>query len=626
MVLKKYFYTIIVSCILLLTFFVYKPGLFGGFMFDDFVNLVNINFFAQSEGIDAFVRYIISYESIPLKRPISTLSFLLNATHWPANAFSFKFLNLIIHLLNGLLLYFVSKKILNLLDVAKNKIKLAAALNMTIWILHPFFVSTTLYVVQRMAMLPVTFILIGIYVYLLARESQLHENKNGLKYLFLSIYICTGLAVLSKENGIVLPFLLYILEVIVISKSQIPSLIKKYQILLILPIVLILLALILKIPSFIEGYSQREFSLGERLLTQPRMLVTYIYHLFIPQYFTEGIFVDGIVTSTSLFKPIATLFSILLLVSTIVFAFYYRNKYVVISFSILFFLISHVMESTFIPLEMYFEHRNYLPALFIFLPFSIFLANHFIKYKINFILMLILILYLANTTYLRSQLWSNNDTMVVQSVERFPQSVRLIDQYVTFQYSQGNTNDAIETLEISLLKHKDILLRLNLINLKCSINQTNQIDFDNVINYIHKVKITSEDISSIAGILRILIKGECVKNNYEVALNLIDAFKANRGYQNKKVSIVVDFHEAYIYLSLKEHDKALKLFEDYFINYLTFDDTIYVIGIFIENKQYKKAYKLLILLEKQYLTRNNFLYKKDYSKDIKLLKIKIEKK
>jgi len=625
-VLKKYFYTIIVSCILLLTFFVYKPGLFGGFMFDDFVNLVNINFFAQSEGIDAFVRYIISYESIPLKRPISTLSFLLNATHWPANAFSFKFLNLIIHLLNGLLLYFVSKKILNLLDVAKNKIKLAAALNMTIWILHPFFVSTTLYVVQRMAMLPVTFILIGIYVYLLARESQLHENKNGLKYLFLSIYICTGLAVLSKENGIVLPFLLYILEVIVISKSQIPSLIKKYQILLILPIVLILLALILKIPSFIEGYSQREFSLGERLLTQPRMLVTYIYHLFIPQYFTEGIFVDGIVTSTSLFKPIATLFSILLLVSTIVFAFYYRNKYVVISFSILFFLISHVMESTFIPLEMYFEHRNYLPALFIFLPFSIFLANHFIKYKINFILMLILILYLANTTYLRSQLWSNNDTMVVQSVERFPQSVRLIDQYVTFQYSQGNTNDAIETLEISLLKHKDILLRLNLINLKCSINQTNQIDFDNVINYIHKVKITSEDISSIAGILRILIKGECVKNNYEVALNLIDAFKANRGYQNKKVSIVVDFHEAYIYLSLKEHDKALKLFEDYFINYLTFDDTIYVIGIFIENKQYKKAYKLLILLEKQYLTRNNFLYKKDYSKDIKLLKIKIEKK
>jgi len=67
-------------------------------------------------------------------------------------------------------LFVVSNKILLLLKINCNEAKIMAIVNMTIWLLHPFFVSTTLYVIQRMAMLPATFILLGFYIYLTGRE------------------------------------------------------------------------------------------------------------------------------------------------------------------------------------------------------------------------------------------------------------------------------------------------------------------------------------------------------------------------------------------------------------------------------------------------------------------------
>ena len=158
-------YYILVICTVSLTIFSYFPGLLGGYLFDDLRNLRNIEIYSNFEGIDALIRYILSYDAGPLKRPLSTLSFLLNTTTLTVNAFSFKVFNLFIHLINGVLLYLVTYKIIALNTNKETFARNVALSTMAFWLLHPYFVSTTLYVIQRMAMLPTSFVLLGLYFF-----------------------------------------------------------------------------------------------------------------------------------------------------------------------------------------------------------------------------------------------------------------------------------------------------------------------------------------------------------------------------------------------------------------------------------------------------------------------------
>ena len=45
-------------------------------------------------------------------------------------------------------------------------------------------------------------------------------------------------------------------------------------------------------------------------------------------------------------------------------------RYLVTALALLFFFLNHIIESTVLPLELIFEHRNYLPAMFLFLPIA----------------------------------------------------------------------------------------------------------------------------------------------------------------------------------------------------------------------------------------------------------------
>ncbi|MEZ5497755.1 MAG: hypothetical protein R3F25_13200 [Gammaproteobacteria bacterium] len=81
-----------------------------------------------------------------------------------------------------------------------------ALITMAFWLLHPYFVSTTLYVIQRMAMLPTSFVLLGLFFYLKGRDEKYKNSKKSYFYIFRAICLYF-LATLSKENGIILPFL-----------------------------------------------------------------------------------------------------------------------------------------------------------------------------------------------------------------------------------------------------------------------------------------------------------------------------------------------------------------------------------------------------------------------------------
>jgi len=73
--------------------------------------------------------------------------------------------------------------------------------------------------------------------------------------------------------------------------------------------------------------------------------------------------------------PWTTLPAMLLIVVLMAYACISARKRPLISFSILFFFLNHFIEGSFLALEIVYEHRNYLPSLFFFLPMALIVVS-----------------------------------------------------------------------------------------------------------------------------------------------------------------------------------------------------------------------------------------------------------
>ena len=609
--------------VIVITIVTYSKGLMGGYLLDDLPNLKNINVFSRFEGLDAFIRYVLSYESGTLKRPISTLSFLLNSTTISVNAFNFKVTNLIIHLLNGLLLYLVTHKLLSIQNFNTKNIQFIAIANMALWLLHPFFVSTTLYVVQRMAMLPVTFVLIGLHFYLKARTLPLVKHKLATFYFFIAIYLATLFAVLSKENGIILPFLILILESFIIKDYLSHQLSKLQKTIIVFPAIIIVIAFLLKIPDFMQDFEYRNFSMFERIITESRVLMSYLGHLVYPRFDSFGIFTDGFVISSSLFAPITTLISIFTIIAILYISFHFRKKHPFIGFAIFFYFVGHIIESTFIPLEIYFEHRNYLPALFLFLPIPLYLTKYLNTYNLHILIFIAISLFFAQITYKKSVLWGDTTKLMLRSADKNPQSVRAIESKVVYHYQNRNTQKAIDLLEKAIKNHPHTSLRLNLLNLKCLNNTATTHEFDAINKYIEKNTYTRHDAASMAGLINILTYEHCLENNHELASNLIKTIKKQNNFKIPKVRKAIISNEIYLAIAMDQSNLIDVTIIQYLYKYHDFYDVIKMIDKLIDIDKIEYAQIIIDIVESELSLKKYRYTDRDYLENIRLIKNKL---
>lgn len=330
--------------VLLVTFAVYHPGLQGGFLFDDAPNLSPMGAQGGISNWDTFKSFILSGSAGPLGRPIALASFLLDDNFWPSQPGSFKLTNLWLHLLTGLLLCWATLNLLRLFGVSEGRARWGAVLNMAFWLLHPYMVSTTLYVVQRMAQLATLFMLAGLAGYLHGR--LLLRRRKVSAYLWMSISLALGtlLAALSKENGILLPLLALVTECCLpsrmVSSAHSPARPdwRWRLVFLWLPSLAVTWALSREINLSPQAWPTRPFNQIERLLTEPRILWEYLFHLYIPRIEGRGLFQDGYVISTGLLHPWTTILSLLGIAALILVAIRLRKRSPYFALGILFFL------------------------------------------------------------------------------------------------------------------------------------------------------------------------------------------------------------------------------------------------------------------------------------------------
>lgn len=369
------------------------------------------------------------------RRAFSMLTFAVNHHFGGYDTTGYHFVNITIHAISSFFLFLLIHKTLELpsmrLRYPGNAFPIAI-LSTFLWALNPIHTQAITYIVQRMASMASMFYVISMYFYLKARTSRTRNRQ--ISHIILCIFAGL-LAVLSKENTAVLPIAILLYDLFLIQGVSRKLILKNLHFILgtLLAVSLISFAVILTVEKshpFLSGYDDRMFTMIDRLLTQPRILVFYISLLLYPspERLTIG---HDMVISHSLFVPWPTVPAIMAVLLMLSFVIYYPKKYPLICYSIIFFFINHLVESTFIPLELIFEHRNYLPSMLIFVPIAVLLCKGF-DYFANrrvlkgglAIVSVCLITGMAHGTYLRNHAWQSEVSLWRDAVKKAPEVSR----------------------------------------------------------------------------------------------------------------------------------------------------------------------------------------------------------
>ncbi len=517
--------------ILILTLSAYWPGLAGPFLFDDFGNLDALGKYGSVHNWETFRLYVFGNTSGPSGRPLSMLSFLINDNTWPSDAWSFKYTNLLIHLLNGVLLCWISFKLLRFRQTESSDATLIAIVAAGCWLLHPFFVSTTLYVVQRMAQLSTLFVLLGLLLYLRGRELLATAPRRASIWLTASIIVCTPLAILSKENGVLLPLLILVMEWTTLRTTPQPQPAPARWwtgLFLVLPSLGIIGFLFGRWEYWLAGYQNRPFTLNERLLTEGRVVLDYLQQILLPRASSIGLFQESYIVSQGWLQPASTLLAIILISGLLISGLLLRKRYPLFSLAVLFFFAGHLLESTLPPLEIYFEHRNYLPTIFFFLPPAAWLVTQAPRYRWLPAAGLLWLGLLGLLTYQHTSLWGNKTQLMQVWAARNPDSVRAQRGAAIELENAGRPDLALRQLEIAIQRlPNEVELHLHRMALTCSYRPITPQELEALKSVLREGSYNLSTYHLLETISDRIITGHCQGVDTDAAHHLLDALLQN---------------------------------------------------------------------------------------------------
>ncbi len=527
--------------LIVLTYWVYAPGVHGVFIFDDVNNLSPIGKYEQLSFWDNFWLFLLEGNSGPTGRPLSLASFYLNDTGWPSSSSSFIYTNILIHLLNGILVFWFCFKLVNKLPTSKGQQISFSLLATSFWLLHPLHTTTVLYVIQRMTELSATFTLTGLLCYLYGREILSKSVASGLLLLFIGVGLSLILSVLSKENGVLLVGYILVVEFFLLQpfKVKIPKYFYHWFIpTIILPFLSILIYLAFNAWQS-EAFLHRNFTLGERLLTEFRILFEYIYRILIPNISSSSLFHDDFTLSTSLLSPWTTIPSIIGITLLIGFAVIARKKQPIIAFAIAWFLAGHLIESTVLPLELYFEHRNYLPMLGILIAITWAMIQLQNKHTIPVAIVSSSVVFLFSFMVLQNAiLWSKPIELVTNWYKSHPNSQRMRDMYIdTLRINNLepslNITEKENNLSTSLFISHSILAELSR---NCATGKTTSQTLNSTVEKLKNTVIHSSATNGFTDFISSWKKGNCnslTSQNIEdflIKLSSLDVTKKSKPF------------------------------------------------------------------------------------------------
>lgn len=364
---RQYFGGILL--LLVLGGMVYWSGLRGGFIFDDYPNLVaDPDWKVESLDWNAWHRAMSFGIASDLGRPLALLTFAMNHYFTGMATFPMKATGLAIHLLNAVLVFVLCLQLFRAAAAPTGRAALggyAAFLIALAWTVHPLQVSTVLYIVQRMELGAYTGVLLALVAYLQARRAQCRGERCWPWFLLVVAATAFGLG--FKESALLVPGYTFVLELFLLrfrgADGQRSKAVAMVYGLGAVAALALYVGLILPRALSPAAYAARDFTVVERIYTQFHVLSMYLRQMIWPMPETLLFYYDHFPVSKSLWSPLGTLFGLAILIGMMVVAWTTRRNLPLVSVGLAWFFVAHALTSNVVPLELAFEHRNYF-ALF----------------------------------------------------------------------------------------------------------------------------------------------------------------------------------------------------------------------------------------------------------------------
>jgi len=589
-----------ISAAFLLTVICYWPSLSGPFLFDDIPNLEVMGERGGLTSADNYLEFIMSARSGPLGRPLSLASFTLDGQAWPTDPRPFRISNLIIHLINGLFVFLLVRLIFSTTykrETAEN----LALLCMTLWLLHPLLVSTTAYIIQRMTQLSSLLTLAGLLSYMLGRKYLADRPLKGWAWILIGMGVSGTLALLSKETGILLPFYALVIELTVyrstdLARRQRAALVAVFC----TPLLVSLAYIAMNWDTTLAGFELRSFTIEERILTQGVVLVDYLRQIVMPQLSGLGLFHDDFPISKGLFSPVSTIVSLITIAALLSLAVWLRKAWPFISLGILWFFAGHSLEVGPIALELYFEHRNYLPLLGPLIVLCSFLPM--LKEKLRRLLPLLLILFIGVESFLTWQSampWGNEDQLMQITLIEHPDSLRA-QQYVGNKYIiHGEYSKALAVQEgLALTFPEHTATRLSILNLRCILDVLTADQVAATKIFLEHSGYDRQIISFLGPLFANAATSRCTSLGFADVHSLLDTLLRNPTISKSHSSRgALHYHKGMAYKMTGNLDKALEQFDQSFAANPEIDVRLQQVIWLIEAGNLDQAERYLILAQ-----------------------------
>lgn len=419
----------------------YSNTLSSPFVFDDLPLIVE-NLEVKAGGLaDAFARTL---KTLYLQRLVPMFTLACNHALGGFDTCGYHLFNIAIHALNGVLLLLVARRAFERLLPERDAI-LAAFCAAALWALNPVQLYSVTYIIQRMNSLATMFCLGAFLLYLEGRRADAASRRP------LAFFTLSGaswlLALLCKQNAAPLPAMVIAYELLIQRQGKI-DMGRLWKAGLALALILAAALAVAGISlgwdfsNVLEGYGKRDFTLWERLLSEPRAVMLYLARLALPLPGLLRFDMLDYPPSKSLLEPASTLPSILAVAALLAYAAWMARRSPFVSFCILWYFVMLSVESSVFALELSFLYRAYMPstmlaALLSFCAFKAFPAKRAMAG------LLALAAFWGLLTFAANMDWRTEESLWRSELEKAPCNVRVLESLGCAMLAAGRPEEAI---------------------------------------------------------------------------------------------------------------------------------------------------------------------------------------
>lgn len=351
------------------------------------------------------------------------LSFALNYAIHGESLPGYHVVNNLIHTVAAIMVYFILLRIVR----GDRRWALIGAL---VFACHPIQTQSVTYIVQRMTSLAALFAFACLWCYICGRDT-LSSGAAKLSARHISWYaammLFCGLAVATKQNTAFLPVGLYVFGRYFLDNAQGWS--RRRSMLYLTPFVIppVYVAYGALIVPLLKGAPLSQIgSMGSNVnplnyfVTEWRVVWIYLRLLFVPMGQTLDYnypLVTQILSGSTLFAGVGV-------VALWGLAWRIRNNAPEVSFAIVWFFLALAVESSFLPLDVMFEHRLYFP-MFGFAVFFIWLWRQIPWRWAGVVTVVLLIAVYSTLTVRRNILWSDQVAFNEDNLRKAPRNERI---------------------------------------------------------------------------------------------------------------------------------------------------------------------------------------------------------